>query len=180
MLQLLSLKHFGSPLPNWRKKWCEFSMRTQRNTWKPWHREEIWQRSFHVPVRPRENDVLYVVSIFKVISMHSSWSGHCSCTTENLSWATQTAPTLVLSQQDCGVWTQVPLLHKPMAWVSPSTRPFQSFQSFQWVTISERPNTYFRETLFPTLEIQSWEPMQRLRMDQRPFLVPIADRLRDV
>ena len=71
MLQLLSLKHFGPPLPKWMKKLCEFSMRTQRNTWKSWHEEEIWQRSFHVPVWPQENAMLFVVSIFKVISIHS-------------------------------------------------------------------------------------------------------------
>lgn len=133
MLQLLSLKHSGSPLPNWRKKWCVLSMRTQRNTWTPWHEEEIWQRSFRGPVRPQEKDVLWVVSIFKAISIRSSWSGHCFLHCRKCVLSHQTTPILVLRQQDCEAWAQVSLPHKPMAWLSPSIRTSQSFQSSQKV-----------------------------------------------
>lgn len=46
-------------------------MRTQRNTWKSWQGDELWQRSFRVPAHPQENDVLFIVPVVKVISIDS-------------------------------------------------------------------------------------------------------------
>lgn len=57
---------------------------TQRNTWKPWQGDEIWQRSFRVPVHPQENDVLFIVPVVKVISIDYRLDWHRSRTGENL------------------------------------------------------------------------------------------------
>lgn len=80
-------------------------MKTQRNTWKPWQGDEIWQRSFRVPVHPQENDVWLIVCVVKVILIDYRLEWHCPCTGENLSSLHQTAWTSAESQHEfLGHW----------------------------------------------------------------------------
>lgn len=48
---------------------------TQRNTWKPWQGDEIWQRSFCALVHPQENDVLFIVLLSRLSQSTTGWIG---------------------------------------------------------------------------------------------------------